>query len=70
MEIYGKSYYIQLNFDKILIHFWNKFLASCYRFIDVFKLLPVRLNRFVQASFERALFFKASLLALVGIRYQ
>ncbi len=45
MEIYGKSYYIHLNFEKILIQLWKKFLASCFRFIEIFQKLPIRLTR-------------------------
>ena len=53
MEFYGKSYYFHLNFDKFLIHLWNKFIAACNRFIDIIRKFPKRLGRlfthFVQA---------------------
>ncbi len=45
MEIYGKSYYLQLNFVKVLIHLWKKLLTSCFRLIEIFRKFPVRLIR-------------------------
>lgn len=56
MEIYGKSYYVHLDFERSLIHFWNKFLASCYRLIDVFRKFPTRLSRFFR-HISKGVFF-------------
>jgi hypothetical protein len=58
MEIYGKSFYIQLDFDKFLIHFWKKFLAGCFRFLEIFRKFPLRVSRFVRHFLKGFLFLK------------